>query len=189
MSIAQLHIAEQPACHAGHDLKAQDASVERHRKVSISHLRWPLAFGLLGALGLTTFYLGIVTLAESWAHALELFRDDAPFVVPIILGFGIQIGLFTYLRRGLRPAKGTGAAGALTGTSGGTSTLGMIACCAHHVTDVLPLVGLSGAAVFLAQYRVLFMVVGLLSNAIGIGALLFTIRKAKKMTLSEGACH
>jgi hypothetical protein len=65
----------------------------------------------------------------------------------------------------------------------------MLACCVHHVADVLPLLGLSGAAVFLAQYKVPFMLLGLLSNAIGIVVLVVTIRKAKRMRLSEGACH
>ena len=57
------------------------------------------------------------------------------------------------------------------------------------MTDVLPLLGLSGAAVFLAQYKVLFMTIGLVSNAVGIGVLLITIRKAKTMIAAEGACH
>ncbi len=134
-------------------------------------IRWPLVAGVLGALALTALYLGIVTLAESWQHARDLIREDAPFVVPIILGFGVQVGLFTHLKLGLHLPQGTGAAGALTGTAGGTSTLAMVACCAHHVTDVLPLVGLSAAAVFLAEYKVWFMAVGLLTNLIGIGVM------------------
>ena len=189
MSVSQSHVVEQPTGHVAHSLKAQDTSAARGHKAFLSNVRWPLAFGFLGALGLAAFYLGIVALAESWAHAWDLFREDALFVVPIVLGFGTQVGLFTHLKRVLRPANGTGATCAVTGTSGGASTLGMLACCAHHLTDVLPLVGLSGAAVFLAQYKVPFMVLGLLSNAIGIGVLAITIRKAKRMISSEGACH
>ena len=157
--------------------------------VSGARLGWPLAFGLLGALGLTAFYLGLVTLVESWSHALDLFREDASFVVPIILGFGIQVGLFTSLRQGQRRANGTRAAGALTGTAGGTSTLAMVACCAHHVADVLPLLGLSGAAIFLAQYKVPLMVVGLLSNGVSISVLLAMTWKARKRIMSEGEYH
>ncbi len=189
MSISRSHAAEQAACHAEYDVKTSDRSAGNRCQGSMSYLRWPLALGLLGALGLTAVYLGIVVLAESWAHALNLFREDALFVVPIVLGFGIQIALFTHLKRGRRSISGARAAGAFTGTSGSTSTLGMIACCAHHLTDVLPLVGLSGAAIFLAQYKPLLMIVGLLSNVVGIIVLSFTIRKAKKMMSSEGACH
>jgi hypothetical protein len=68
----------------------------------------------------------------------------------------------------------------MAAASGGTSTAAMIACCAHHVTDVLPLLGLSGAAVFLAQYKVPFMVVGIVSNAAGIGVMLRLIHRAQR---------
>ena len=138
---------------------------------TLYQVRWPIGASILGALMLTALYLGIVTLAESWQHARDLLREDAPFVVPIILGFGVQVGLFTHLKLGLHLPQGASTAGALTGTAGGTSTLAMVACCAHHVTDVLPLVGLSAAAVFLAEYKVWFMAVGLLTNLIGIGVM------------------
>jgi hypothetical protein len=189
MSVSQSHVVEQRIEHAAHGRRTPNIPATGGHEAFLLRLRWPLAFGLLGAVGLAALYLGLVSLAESWAHAWGLFREDAPFVVPIVLGFGTQVGLFTHLKRTLHPPKGTGATGAVTGTSGGASTLGMLACCAHHVTDVLPLLGLSGAAVFLAQYKVPFMVAGLLSNAIGIGMLALTIRKAKKMISSEGACH
>ncbi len=164
--------------------------------VSLSRLRWPLLAGLLGALGLAALYLGIVSLAESWEHALDLFREDAPFVIPIILGFGIQVGLFTHMKLGLHLPDGMRTAGALTGTAGGTSTLAMVACCAHHVTDVLPLVGLSAAAVFLAEYRVWFMAVGLITNLIGILVMVRLLRRDRSRAfhtlrdLQTGeACH
>ncbi|MEE8390249.1 MAG: hypothetical protein V3S14_05550 [Anaerolineae bacterium] len=182
MRSLQSRTTESPVCHVGYDQEALDGLVENHRKGSISHLRRPLAFGLLGSFGMMAFYLGLVTLLESWTHALDLFREDAPLVVPFIMGFGIQVGLFTYLKLGLHMTNGTRTAGAVTGTAGGTSTLAMVACCAHHVTDVLPLLGLSGAAIFLSQYKIPFMVVGLLSNVIGIGVMLTMIWKAKRRT-------
>lgn len=147
----------------------------------------PFAFGLLAALGLAAVFLGVVTVAESWAHALEVFRQDALFVVPIILGFGVQVGLLTYLKLGMFLPASTRGTGAYTGVSGGASAVAMAACCAHHVTDVLPLVGLAGASVFLAQYKVPFMIVGLLSNVVGIGILLNMIRKARQHAVSECA--
>ncbi len=147
---------------------------------SIYRLRWPLVTGLLGALGLTALYLGIVTLAESSAHALDLFQEDAPFVIPIILGFGIQVGLFTHIKLGLHLPKGANAAGALTGASGGTSTVAMVACCAHHLTDILPLVGLTAAATFLAEFKFWFMGVGLTMNLVGIGVMLRLLRRERR---------
>jgi hypothetical protein len=141
--------------------------------------RWviPILAGLLGALFLSGVYLGIVTLAQGWQHAVELFWQDKFLVAPIIAGFGTQIGLYTFLKVGLlKTARG---AGAMAGLGGGTSTVAMVACCAHHVTDILPLVGLSAATTFLANYKAPFMLIGLAMNLVGIGIALRTIRKAR----------
>ena len=134
----------------------------------------PIAAGLLGALFLTGVYLGIVSLAESPEHALDLFWEDRLFVVPILIGFGVQVGLFTRLKVGNPGA--VAAAGASTAAGGGMSTAAMVACCAHHVADVLPILGLSAAAAFLAQWKVPFLVVGLLTNLIGIAIMLRSLR-------------
>ncbi len=147
-------------------------------------LLWPAVGALLGTLGLTFLYLALITLAESWSHALEIARGDAPFVVPILLGFGFQVGLFIYLKRGLHLPRGLRAAGTLTGTAGGTSTVAMVACCAHHVTDLLPLVGLSAAAVFLAEYKVWFMAFGLGMNLIGIVVMLRMLYRERRRAIA-----
>ena len=54
------------------------------------------------------------------------------------------------------------------GASGSTSVTAMVACCLHHVTDVLPVLGLSAAATFLTRYQRPFMLVGLGTNILGI---------------------
>ena len=139
----------------------------------------PILAGLLGALFLSGVYLGIVTLAQGWKHAVELFWEDKFLVAPIIAGFGTQIGLYTFLKVGLHTtARG---AGAMAGAGGGTSTMAMVACCGHHVTDTLcvPLVGLSAATTFLANYKAPFMLIGLAMNLIGIGLALRATRKAR----------
>ncbi len=138
----------------------------------------PIAAGLLGALLLTGVYLGLVSLAESPQHALDLFWEDRLFVVPILIGFGLQSGLFTRLKMG-NPAA-VAAAGTTTAAGGGMSTAAMVACCAHHVTDVLPILGLSAAAAFLAQWKVPFLAVGLLTNLIGIAIMLRALRLMKR---------
>ena len=48
----------------------------------------PLGAGLAGAIFLSGVYLGIGSLAESPAHALDLFWDDKAFVIPIINSSG-----------------------------------------------------------------------------------------------------
>lgn len=144
----------------------------------------PVGFGLLGSLGLTGLYFGIVSWAENPAHALDLFWEDRAIVLPIILGFGVQVALYTVLKKQLfLPVGGTGPSGALTGAGGGASAVAMVACCAHHVTDVLPLVGLTAAATFLAEYRIAFMLVGLGTTVAGILVMLFILFRERRRAL------
>jgi hypothetical protein len=145
----------------------------------------PLGAGLLGAVFLTAVYLGIVSLAESPKHALELFWQDKAFVIPITLGFGTQVGLYALLKKGLYMPMRAPAGGATTAAGGGMSTMAMVACCAHHVADVLPLVGLTAAATFLSNWKIPFMVVGLLTNLIGIAVMIRIILKARQQATAH----
>ena len=145
----------------------------------------PLGAGLVGMLLLMGVYLGIVSLAESPKRAVELFWEDKAFVIPIMLGFGAQVGLYTLLKKGLYLPVPVPGGGATTATSGGISTMAMVACCAHRVADVLPLVGLSAAAAFLAAWKIPFLVVGLVSNVIGIAVMLFVIRRERQRGIAR----
>jgi hypothetical protein len=150
----------------------------------------PFATGLAGALLLTGLYFGIVSLAESPSHALELFWDDRAIVLPIILGFGVQVALYTILKRRLFvPVAHTGPSGALTGAGGGISAAAMVACCAHHVADVLPLVGLTAAATILAEYRIPFMLVGLGTTISGILVMVVILVRERGRALRMALAH
>ncbi|HSB90247.1 MAG TPA: hypothetical protein VLD63_09510 [Anaerolineales bacterium] len=135
----------------------------------------PLAAGLFGSFLLAGVYLGIVSLAESPAHALDLFWQDRLFVAPILVGFGVQAGLFARLKLATGVRTVTGGVTSVAG--GGLSTAAMAACCAHHVTDVLPLLGLSAAAAFLAEWKTPFLIVGLLTNLAGIALMARELRR------------
>ena len=145
----------------------------------------PLCAGLLGTLFLAIVYLGIVSLAQGWAHALELFWQDRALVIPILLGFGAQVGLYTLLKTGLHLPQRMPAGGATTAASGGVSTVAMVACCAHHAADVLPLVSLSAAAAFLAQWKIPFMIAGLLTNVFGIAIMLRIISSERRRAMPQ----
>lgn len=147
---------------------------------------WPLGAGLAGAVLLTGLYFGIVSWAESPQHALDLFWEDRWIVIPIILGFGVQMALYTILKKRLFvPVANTGPSGALAGAGGTTSTLAMVACCAHHVADVLPILGLTAAATFLAEYRTLFMLVGLGTTLIGIAVMLVILYRERNKAMAH----
>lgn len=145
--------------------------------------------GIIGAAGLISLYLLIVSLgSRSWSHALGLLLTDRYYVAAVVAGFGIQIGLYTYVRGMLRRDHGLRSSTAVAATGTGTSTVSMIACCLHHVSDILPVVGLSGAAVFLSTYKVPLILVGILTNAVGIAFMLRTISHHRRV-VGQPACH
>ena len=132
----------------------------------------PLLAATAAAASLVGLYVGLVTWAQGPGHARGLLWDDRYFVAAIASGFGAQVGLYVYLRRLLSlRARGSAAAGTVAGT--GTSTAAMLACCAHHVTEALPVLGLSGVAIFLGDYRVPLMLAGISVNGAGV---LFMLR-------------
>lgn len=121
--------------------------------------------GALAALGLALFYTVVVGGVGGLSHLGEQVTTDAPWLVVILAGFGTQVALFAELRR---RGKLSGASGAAAGGGGAASAVGMIACCSHHIVDLVPVIGLSGAAVFLTDYRTPIMVVAIALNAFGV---------------------
>ena len=126
--------------------------------------------GLAGGLGLLGFYLGVITLAQGWSHALEQLASDRWFVGAIVVGFGIQMGLFAHLRRLHVRMRARGLAAAT-----GANTATMLACCAHHLVEIAPILGLSGAAVVLNAYKTPLLWLGITMNLIGIAVMVRAI--------------
>lgn len=123
------------------------------------------AAGIVAAAALLGLYLGVIRLAQGVEHALEQLGADAPFAALIAAGFGTQIALYSELRAVDRHHR---AAAALTAAGTGTSAAAMLACCAHHLVDLLPLVGLSAASVFLNAYRTPLFLIGIGLNVVGV---------------------
>ena len=122
--------------------------------------------GALASAGLALFYVVVVAGASgSWDHFTDQARQDWYYLVLIVGGFGIQVALMSELRRRHRLHHSAAAA---SGAGAGASTVGMVACCAHHLADLAPFIGATGAAAFLTDYRVPFMVVGIGVNALGV---------------------
>ncbi len=141
----------------------------------------PLAAFVLSSAFIASFYIGILAWAQGWGYASSQLARDRWYVIPIIVGFGVQAALYAILRfRLFIPIPSTGHAGSMMGASGGTSATAMVACCIHHVTDVLPILGFSAAASFLTRYQRPFMLVGLAMNLIGIGVMLFVLYRERQ---------
>lgn len=133
--------------------------------------------GVVAAIALLGLYLAIISLAQGVTHAFEQLAADALFVSLIAAGFGTQVALFVELRAVDRQHR---AAAAVTAAGTGTSVAAMLACCAHHVADLLPLVGLSAAAVFLNEYKTPLLLLGLAMNLLGIVVIARQLRIARR---------
>ena len=123
----------------------------------------PYTFGLLAVIALLVFYLSILTLVSGWDFALTQFIRYWYFIVSLSIGFGIQVGLFTYIRQ-MRQKMSAGMVAA-TGT---TSTLSMVSCCAHYLVNFLPILGIAGIVTLISAYQIQLFWVGLAFNFAGI---------------------
>ena len=123
------------------------------------------AMGLSGTIVLPGVYFLVLTGVSGWEFTLGQFVDFWYFIVSLALGFGIQIGLYTYLRGAIH---GQTASGKVVAVSGTTSTAAMISCCTHYLVNILPALGTAGIVTLVAQYQVELFWVGLIANAAGI---------------------
>lgn len=133
-----------------------------------------LFHGIAASVLLTTAYFIIVSILESFDHAVTEFASLAYLFVPLILSFGVQIALFSYARQQSKVARQRSVN---VTTSGGMSTASMILCCAHHLTDVAAFVGLTAVTLFLTTYQPVFLLIGLVSNIFGILTALLFLQK------------
>ena len=126
----------------------------------------PTGFGALAFAMLLAVYFGALTLVSGWNFTVNQFSEFWYYIVPLAVGFGIQVALYVRLRRVVSRARETGTVVAASGT---TSTLAMISCCAHYLTNVAPVLGAAGLVTFAAQFQVELFWVGLAFNLAGIG--------------------
>ena len=145
-------------------------------KKSIWTAMRPREFGVAGAIALLAAYFILLSRLNSFEHAMDQFFNLWYWILALATGFGIQIGLYAHIRHAMCANTGAGAELAATG---GLSAGSMLGCCLHHVTDVVPLIGLSAAALFVSQYQDSFMALGVASNIVGITMMLNIIQKHK----------
>ena len=125
-------------------------------------------------MALLTVYFTIVSLVSGLRFAEEQLRQFWYYIVALAVGFGIQVGLYSYLKSIVKNMKPTIAA-----TSGATSAAAMISCCAHYLVNVLPILGAVGIITIISQYQVQLFWVGLAFNFAGI---VYMANKVSKTT-------
>ena len=136
----------------------------------------------IGGVGLLLgFYFLLLTMVSGWEFTFSQFAEFWHFILTLAAGFGIQIGLYTYLRSAVR---GMDMSGKVVAVSGTTSTAAMISCCAHYLTNILPVVGAAGLVALVAQYQIELFWFGLVSN--GAGILYMGNRVVKFVSAHEG---
>ncbi len=101
------------------------------------------------------FYVVVLTVAAGVGHLVEQVSVDWLWLTLLIPGFGLQVMLVIEMRR----LHGTGWGGAGVGSA--SSAAGMVACCAHHLAEIVPVVGLTGFAGFLTAWKPWLLGVGL----------------------------
>lgn len=130
-------------------------------------LRNPYIFGAGTGLLVILFNISIAALAEgSIEKGYQIFLSNGIFVYLIPAAVAVQMGLFRYHRN---ITTGNVAGSEKMGMAGSaTSSLTMVACCLHHVSDILPSIGfVLAASSFLIEYKDTIIVIGLLANAAG----------------------
>lgn len=113
---------------------------------------------------LAVFFL-VVTLISGWTFTLSQFAAYWYFILGLAVGFGIQIGLYSYLKQAVSHG---GTPKAVVAISGTTSTAAMISCCAHYLANILPVLGVTGFVSVIGQYQVELFWVGIIFNIGGI---------------------
>jgi Cu+-exporting ATPase len=145
--------------------------------VAATGIAKPLQIGAGALVLLLAIYFGVVSFISGMNFALEQFAKFWYFIVPLAIGFGIQVGLFTHLKNLVGKHAASGKVVAVSGT---TSTAAMVSCCAHYLTNILPILGATGFLAVVAEYQVELFWLGLAFNAAGVMYILSKVVNASR---------
>ncbi len=149
-----------------------------------------LGAAFLGMLLPIAASLVLTFLAQPSSDVLTIFWENKLQLIPIALGFGLQVGMYAVLRRGLHRTFHVGVGGVTMATGGGTSTLAMIACCAPTgVNLLLPLLGFGALNTMLAGWKMPFMIANVAISGVGIAVMLFALIRQWRAGQLVGSCH
>ena len=138
-----------------------------------------LAYGVLSGLGILVFYLTIVTIFQSYGFAIYEFKRLWVWLVPLAIGFGTQVGLYSSIKYDSTIKTGVSTSGTISGGS-------MLACCSHYLLTMIPIIGITGLStltLFLMTYQKAFFSIGIASSALGIALMI-----RHKIKMKRGSC-
>ena len=128
----------------------------------------------------TTSFFGLVFLnfllisffSKSTSFALNQLLNLKFYIIPLALGFSFQVLLFLKIRESIKSSS------LLVSGTGAMSTGSMLACCAHHITEVLPFLAFGGLSIFLSNYQKELLMLSILINWL---SALYMYRKLKTL--------
>ncbi len=111
----------------------------------------PVLYGIFATIIMLVIYFVVLSLVSGWGFAQDQFMTFWYYIVSLVVGFGIQIALYQYIKSLVHNGQGMGK---IVGVSGTTSTASMISCCAHYLVNLVPILGVTGVATFVTQYQI-----------------------------------
>jgi len=137
---------------------------------------FPVLYFIFGVTFLLAIYL-LLMFISTGSLELSLIQLDyyKYWIGALSAGFGIQLALYGYSKHCMVVPAGIETAPKVTGA---TSAVTMVACCAHHLVDFLPILGISAFASFVGAYVEEFFMVGIAFNVVGIFYMGVKLRRA-----------
>ena len=99
--------------------------MEQEKVYKKKFIQMPALWGVIAGLSLLSIYFLILTVANSFGHAIEQFREMWYWISILVLGFGLQAALYTHIRGVLKARKESGVATSSVAAAGGISTTSM----------------------------------------------------------------
>lgn len=168
-----------------HDLVVDKITVISHVK-NLS--RNPFIFGLTAGIIVILLNILVATVAEgSLQKGISILLSNGVFTYLVPLAVAVQMGLFRYYldltttARARRLEK-VGVSGSVLSSM---TLVSCCVCCIYPVSGMLPAIGLlMAASSFLAQYKEMLVLIGLLVNLAGSAILVAAILRLKKRALT-----
>ncbi len=141
-----------------------------------------IAKGTFAAAILLAVYFAVLTLVSGAGFAGSQFSQNWYYITGLATGFGIQIGLYSWLKAAIHAARAKDQNGKVLVVTGTTSTAAMVSCCTHYLVNILPVLGVSAFASFVGAYQIQLFWVGIAFNLAGIAYMASKVVKFKTQT-------